>query len=202
MKKLFRLLKKIKTLGKKSKEKWVDLKKNGNMIIGKDCDLSKTSITTFSTINDYVNIEIGDNCLLMCDIVLHSEKAKVKIGDRVFIGPNTTLFCYDQIEVGNDVMISWGCTLIDTNAHSLNSEERKNDVLDWKKGWQYKNWSMVESKMIKIHKKSWIGFNSIINKGVILEEGTVVGAGSVVTKSTESFSVIAGNPAKFIKKTI
>jgi acetyltransferase-like isoleucine patch superfamily enzyme len=98
-------------------------------------------------------------------------------------------------------MFSWGCTIIDTNAHSLNSGERLNDVIDWKKGWQYKNWSVVESKAILIKEKCWIGFNSIVMKGVTLEEGTIVAAGSVVTKTSEPYSMIGGNPARFIKKT-
>lgn len=54
-------------------------------------------------------------------------------------------------------------------------------------------------KNIVIGKKCWIGMNAIILPGVKLGDGTIVGAGSVVTKSFESgMCTIAGNPAKII----
>lgn len=58
-----------------------------------------------------------------------------------------------------------------------------------------------KAKPIHIGKDSWIGANAIILPGVILGEHTVVGAGSVVTKSfIEGWCVIAGNPAEKIRE--
>jgi acetyltransferase-like isoleucine patch superfamily enzyme len=151
-------------------------------------------------IKDFQNIAVGEDSIIEGKIVLHNPKAVVKIGKRVFIGENTLLMCYESIEIGDDVMVSWDCTIIDTNAHSVKSEERASDVLDWAKG--EKDWSRVESKKIVVEQKCWIGFKSIIMKGVNLGEGSVVAAGSVVTKDSEPYSVIGGNPAMLIKKTI
>jgi acetyltransferase-like isoleucine patch superfamily enzyme len=59
----------------------------------------------------------------------------------------------------------------------------------------------VESKNIVLGAKCWIGMNTVILPGVVLGPNTTVGAGSVVTKSfEEGYCVIAGNPAKIIKK--
>ena len=178
-----------------------DLINSNNLKIGNNTDISDLKINIFGKIPNKKNIEIGDDCLLHGSIVIYSSDAKIKIGNRVFIGPNTTIFCYKDINIEDDVMISWGCTLIDTNAHSLSSKERINDVQDWKKGWQHKNWDVVASKNIVIKSNSWIGFNSIITKGVILEKGCIVASGSVVTKSFNEYSILGGNPARFIKKT-
>lgn len=58
-----------------------------------------------------------------------------------------------------------------------------------------------EGKPIKLGEKCWIGMNAVILPGVILGPHTVVGAGAVVTKSfTEGNCVVAGNPAKIIKR--
>lgn len=46
----------------------------------------------------------------------------------------------------------------------------------------------------------WIAANVVILPGVIIGEGAVVGAGSVVTKDVAPFTLVAGNPAHFIKK--
>jgi acetyltransferase-like isoleucine patch superfamily enzyme len=188
-------------LGRKPKSKFADLINNGNLRIGSNCLINDLSIQSYETKRGFLNVEIGEDSYIQGTIVLHTPNSKVKIGNRVFIGPNTTLFCFDEIVIDDDVMISWGCTLIDTNAHSLKSSERQADVLDWMKGFQYKNWNVVESKPIYIKERCWVGFNSIIMKGVRLGEGSVVAAGSVVTKGTEPFDIIGGNPAAFIKKT-
>ncbi len=148
---------------------------------------------------------IGDHCIISNQLVFESGKGSVKIGDRTFIGGGQ-LICVDQINVGNDVLISWGCTIMDNDAHSLVWEERKNDLLDWKKGLEekkigfYKDWSHVKGKPIVIKDKAWIGFNSIILKGVTIGEGAVVGAGSVVREDVPDYSLVIGNPAKVVKR--
>lgn len=58
----------------------------------------------------------------------------------------------------------------------------------------------VEGRMVKIGEKCWIGMNAVILPGVELGTNTIVGAGSVVTKSfPEGNCIIAGNPAKIIR---
>ena len=150
-------------------------------------------------------ISIGCDCLINGSYVIENDTGSIVIGDRSFIG-NSLFVCADSIEIGSDVMISWGCTLIDNDGHSLNWLDRCNDVRDWKVGIEnpamagLKNWSVVKSSKIKLHDKAWIGFNTIILKGVTIGQGAVVAAGSVVTKNVEPFTLVAGNPARFVKK--
>ena len=53
---------------------------------------------------------------------------------------------------------------------------------------------------IKICDNAWIGMNAIILKGVEIGEGAIVGAGSVVTKNVEPWTMVAGNPARVVKR--
>jgi acetyltransferase-like isoleucine patch superfamily enzyme len=52
---------------------------------------------------------------------------------------------------------------------------------------------------IEVEDEVWIGANSIIISGVKLGKGSIIAAGSVVTKNVEPFSIVGGNPAKFIR---
>jgi len=56
------------------------------------------------------------------------------------------------------------------------------------------------SKGIKIMKGSWIGTNAVILDSVIVGRNSIIGAGSVVVKSIDNFTIVAGVPAKIIKK--
>ena len=173
--------------------------KQGSIVVGTNCDISRMTVSFPPGCEGKANVIVGSDCIIYCHIIIYNPDVKIVIGDRVFIGHGTTLFANRKIEIKEDILISWGCTLIDTNAHALKWEDRKNDVINWRSG--KKDWSKVEDKEIVINSKSWIGFNSIILKGVTVGEGAIVAAGSVVTKSVDPFTVVAGNPAVFVKKT-
>lgn len=150
--------------------------------------------------------EIGENSIVNGNFVFETGTGKINVGNNTFIGGGTFI-CIEGIDIGDDVMFSWGCTVIDNNAHSLKWQDRINDVKDWKRGLDegkigvYKNWDSVQKAKVKICNKAWIGFNVIILKGVTIGEGAVVGAGSVVTKDVPPFTIVGGNPAVVIKQT-
>ncbi|MGC8751799.1 hypothetical protein, partial [Hydrotalea sp.] len=78
-------------------------------------------------------ISVGSHSIINGNFIIENENGKIEIGSNTFIGGGMFIsIC--GIEIGNDVMISWGCTVIDNDAHSLNSYERTNDVNDWKRG--------------------------------------------------------------------
>ena len=137
--------------------------------------------------------------------VFEVNEGKIVIGDNSFIGGGMFV-CIDEINIGNDVMISWGCTIVDNNSHSVKWSERANDNLDWKRGLdegavgKFKNWRDVKRARVVVKDKAWIGFNCIILKGVTIGEGAVVGAGSVVTKDVPDWTIAGGNPAAVLRE--
>lgn len=103
--------------------------------------------------------------------------------------------------------MAWGITIYDHNSHSLKWDERSkdneqcyNDFINFNNSVLNKNWENVQSSRIEIHDKVWIGFDVLILKGVIIGEGAIIGAKSVVTKSVPPWTVVAGNPAIIVKQ--
>lgn len=151
-------------------------------------------------------IKIGENCIVSGQFIFESQTGYIKIGDHSYIGGGTFI-SHDEIKIGNNVTIAWGGTIYDHDSHSLNYLDRRKDINDElddiRNGRNFilnKDWSNVNSKPIKICDDAWIGMNVIILKGVTIGEGAIVGAGSVVTKDVPAWSVVAGNPAKIVKR--
>ena len=173
--------------------------RKGILKVGQNSDISNLEISVATDlIRDSLNVVIGDDTILNCKIVIYNSEAKIIIGNRVYIGPQTTLFCNCGITIEDDILFSWGITVIDTNAHPIKFEDRKMDVLNWKKG--IKNWTNIKSAPVIIRSGAWIGFNSIITKGVIVENEAIISCGTVVIKNVPAHSIVGGNPAVEIKK--
>jgi acetyltransferase-like isoleucine patch superfamily enzyme len=147
---------------------------------------------------------IGNESIVNGNFIFETVEGTISIGDNTFIGGGRFI-CIDGIEIGNDVLFSWGCTVVDNNSHSLNWNERSSDVMEWKIGLEegkiglYKNWENVKHSKVVVKNKAWVGFDVIILKGVTIGEGSVVAAGSVVTKNVPDWTIVGGNPAKIIR---
>ena len=143
------------------------------------------------------DLEIGEGSIVEGSLVSECEGASITIGRNTFIG-SSLLSCAKRIEVGDDVLISWGCSIADHNSHAVGWSHRKDDVRDWYVG--KKDWTHVAVAPVKIGNKSWLGLNVIILKGIEIGEGAVVGAGSVVVRDVPPWTIVAGNPAKVIRE--
>ena len=100
-----------------------------------------------------------------------------------FIQQCCTFFGRGGIAIGNEVFIGPKVNLITIN-HDVNPE----------------NSSATYGRPIVIEDKVWIGINSTILPGVKIGYGAIVGAGSVVTKDVPAMTIVAGNPARIIKR--
>lgn len=111
------------------------------------------------------------------------------IGNNVGIS-QTALIAHADITIGDNVKIGGGTCVYTSDFHSLNKDLRRT-------GEDLKN---RKSAPVTIEHDVFIGARCIILKGVTIGENSIVGAGSVVTKSIPANEIWAGNPAIFIRK--
>lgn len=139
---------------------------------------------------------------------------RVEVGDDFYSGQGLWLATYGDkketlIKIGNNFNCSKNCHI-----GAINSIEIKDDVLigsnvlitDHAHGETF-DFSIPRNKLeltskgkVSIGKNCWIGDNVVILPNVTIGDNCVIGANSVVNKSFESNSLIAGNPAKAIKR--
>jgi acetyltransferase-like isoleucine patch superfamily enzyme len=157
------------------------LQQMGFKSIGKNVKISdKASIYNCDQIDIDDNSRIDDFCVI---------SGKIKIGKNVHITPMCLVAGGEIGIVFEDfIAIAYGVQIF-TQSDDYSGETMTNSTVPT----QYKNESKKE---VIVGKHSIVGAGSIIMPGVILAQGTSVGAMSLVRKSTEEWSIYVGNPAK------
>lgn len=112
------------------------------------------------------------------------------IGNDVSLGHRNVISVGKKIKIGDRVLTAPEVRIRDNDGHTLDPQKR------------HENHPLDENDIlpVTIEDDVWIGAYCLINKGVTIGEGAVIGAGSIVTKDIPPFCVAAGNPAKVIKE--
>ena len=99
------------------------------------------------------------------------------IGDKFFCNANCDILCNKLIKFGNNNLLGWNITFLDSDGHDTFVLNEKQEQV----------------KAIKIGNNVWIGANSTILKGVCLADNTIVPYGSVIHKSNQEENVVFQN---------
>ena len=118
------------------------------------------------------------------------------MGNNVSVNMNCTFVDCNKITIGNHVLIASNVQLY-TSTHPVELSERL--APDWKvETGQY--FCRTYALPIKIGDKCWLGGGVIVLPGVTIGDGSVIGAGSVVTKDIPANSLAVGNPCHVIRR--
>lgn len=129
-------------------------------------------------------------------IVTRAPGAVIEIGDNVGIS-GATIYARKGVYIGDNTAIGGNCKILDNDFHPIAAEDRLKLLNDAHGGDAS---DLIPSKEIHIGENCFIGCNTIILKGTALGDGCVVGAGAVVSGKFEDNTVIAGNPAKVVRR--
>ena len=125
-------------------------------------------------------------------------QSKVVIGDHCFVGENSYIWSRKSINIGNRVLIGHNCNVFDNDGHPFDKDERHTQFKKIFSTGHPKNINLSDREVI-IEDDVWIGANVSVLKGTRIGRGAIIGAGSIVTKDIEPFTVNAGNPLKFLR---
>jgi len=154
----------------------IDIRDGGRIEIGDDVTLNSQNygyhISMYSPVKLFANITKG---------------AIVKIGNKTRIH-GSCIHARERIEIGNNCLVAGNCQIFDCSAHHISFDDPPNRIN-----------TPGTTKPIIIEDNVWIGANCIILPGVRIGYGSIIGAGSVVTKNIPPMAIAAGNPAEVIK---
>lgn len=142
-------------------------------------------------------IVLDDEVWLYGRIILQSN-GLCKLGKYVKIGNSTTIQCVNKVDIGDYTIVADNVVITDNNNHPISPSYRREWAVKYSES-SLSLWKHSVSKPTIIEQNVWIGANSRICKGVRIGEGSIVAAGSIVTKDVPPFSIVAGNPARVVK---
>lgn len=159
--------------------------------IGKQCFVGRRA-----RINQCRYLTMGDNCRIGndCRLSFYDEfygkrhTPSLVIKKNAYLGDHLTILCADRIEIDEDVLMASYITITSEN-HGMNPETE----VPYSK-------QQLETAPVHICRGVWIGEKAIILPGIEIGEKAVVAAGAVVTKNVPPYTVVAGNPARVIKR--
>lgn len=170
--------------------------KEKTVVVGRGIKIytpSEVIINKYVKLRDYIringNVSIGNNSDLRSFTFLDARGGFINIGNNCSINDFSIIYGMGGVTIGDDVRIATH-TVIISGEHNFNDR----DKLIRLQG--------VRPLEIIIEDNVWIGANVTILGGSKVGNGSIIGAGSVVTKSIPPFSVAVGNPAKVLKTRV
>lgn len=148
---------------------------NASVHIGNNFTMGNTIMNNATGIKGRCKLEVRNN-------------AKLRIGNNVGI-TLTTIECFDNIFIGDNVKIGFGTHIMDTDFHSIDSLKR----------FSPDDQKFAKTAPIIIGNNVFIGAHCLILKGVTIGDKAVIAAGSIVTKDIPANTIAGGNPCKLIR---
>jgi carbonic anhydrase/acetyltransferase-like protein (isoleucine patch superfamily) len=145
-----------------------------------------------------IGLRIGRGASLCDRTVLDvGPNGQVSLGDYALVS-GARIICDSEVEIGDYALIGWNVVIMDNYRVPVDVAMRRHELERSSLRPRRRLENECESRPVRIGRNVWIGFETCVLPGVIIGEGSIVGARSVVTENVPPFTVIAGNPARIV----
>jgi acetyltransferase-like isoleucine patch superfamily enzyme len=147
------------------------------------------------------------------DAVTIGEGASTYLGTMFDVGPNgrvtlgdyalvhgARIICDAAVTIGDYALVSWNVLLMDSYRVPLDPDLRRELVQRVPSRQPRRLDATGQGRPIHIGRGAWLGFDSCVLPGVTVGDGAIVGARSVVDTDVEPFTIVAGNPARLVRR--
>jgi acetyltransferase-like isoleucine patch superfamily enzyme len=144
------------------------------------------------------SIVVGSHCRIEGELFVFAHGGRIHVGDWCFIGPETRVWSAVSVSIGDRVLISHGCNIMDSLTHPIDAVQRHQHFRAILLGGHPSQLDLGE-RPVTIGDDAWIAAGATLLRGVNIGAGAIVAAGSVVTTDVPPATIVAGNPAKVVR---
>jgi acetyltransferase-like isoleucine patch superfamily enzyme len=126
-------------------------------------------------------------------------RGQVSIGKYTLVH-GAWIICDEAVEIGDYTLISWNVVLMDTLRLPVNPAARRRELKAIPNRCPRRIEADIPARPVRIGGNVWIGFDTCVMPGVTIGTGAVVGARSVVIEDVPPFTIVAGNPARVLRR--
>lgn len=165
--------------------KSVTIRHPGKISLGNNCVLDDYAVLDAKGESNS-GISIGDNVIIGRNTSISCKNGDISIGDNSNIATNCFIQSAQKVEIGKNVLFAAYCYVIGGGDHAYD----RTDIPIMSQG------QIVRG--ITIADDCWLGAAVLVQDGVHISNGSIIGSGAVVTKNLPSYAIAAGVPAKVI----
>ncbi len=147
-----------------------------------------------------VGVRIG-RAASLCEATVFDvgPRGRVTLGDFSLI-TLALIVCDEEVEIGDYALLSWNVVVMDTYRVPLNPHDRRRELIRAARREPPYSGMEAGGRPVRIGRYAWVGFEACVLPGVTIGEGSIVGARSVVAEDVPPYTLVAGNPARFIRR--
>ncbi len=125
-------------------------------------------------------------------------RGRVRLGECALVTA-VRIVCDAEIEIGDYALLSWNVVLMDSYRVPFDPAERRRALREAAER-SCRLEGRATPRPIRIGRNVWIGFDACVLPGITIGEGSIVGARSVVVDDVAPFTIVAGNPARVVRR--